>query len=157
MAAKVSAGLIPYRFTRGTLEVFIVHPGGPLWKNRDLGAWSIAKGEVDPGEALLDAARREFREETGVDLDGKFIELTPVRQAGGKRVQAWAIEAAIDADAIRSNTFSLEWPPRSGIHKAFPEIDRAAWFTAVEALERLLTGQRPLLAELQQKIGGVPE
>jgi len=152
MATKTSAGLLPFRFNAGVLEVFLVHPGGPYWKNRDRGSWSIAKGEIDDDEAPLAAARREFQEETGSAPDGAFVELTPVQQAGGKRVQAWAVQADIDAAGIRSNTFALEWPPRSGIQQQFPEVDRAEWFGVAEALSRILAAQRPLIEELQQRL-----
>ncbi|MEO6749922.1 MAG: NUDIX domain-containing protein, partial [Casimicrobiaceae bacterium] len=145
MAKKTSAGVLPFRFNAGELEVFLVHPGGPYWKNRDHGSWSIAKGEIDDGEAPLAAALREFQEETGSVIDGAFVELTPVQQAGGKRVQAWAMQADIDAAGIRSNTFVLEWPPRSGIRQQFPEVDRAEWFGVAEALSRILAAQRPLI------------
>ena len=155
VAAKISAGLLPFRRTTGVLEVFLVHPGGPFWKNRDLGAWSIAKGELDAGENPLQAARREFHEETGLSIDGEFIALAPIRQAGGKLVHAWAIERNFDAGAIKSNEFSLEWPPRSGVIRQFPEVDRGQWFGVAEALAHVLAGQRALIEELQQKIAGV--
>ena len=151
VAGKISAGILPFRRTQGVLEVFLVHPGGPFWKNRDLGAWSIAKGEVNAGEDLLQAARREFREETGLSLDGEFIALAPVRQTGGKLVHAWAIERDFDAGAITSNEFSLEWPPRSGVLRQFPEVDRGQWFSVADAAVRLLAGQRGLVEELQRK------
>lgn len=154
VAGKISAGLLPFRRTHGVLEVFLVHPGGPFWKNRDLGAWSIAKGEVASGEDLLHAARREFSEETGVTLDGEFIALAPVRQPGGKLVHAWAIEGDFDADVIASNEFTLEWPPRSGLLRQFPEVDRAQWFGVAEAGTRVLAGQRGLVDELQRMIAG---
>jgi predicted NUDIX family NTP pyrophosphohydrolase len=149
---KISAGILPYRAQQGVLEVFLVHPGGPFWKKRDLGAWSIAKGEVEEGEATLHAALREFREETGFAIDGEFIELAPVRQPGGKHVHAWAVHADIDAARISSNTFDIEWPPRSGTRRPFPEVDRAQWFAIPEALERVLRGQRGLIEELQRRI-----
>jgi predicted NUDIX family NTP pyrophosphohydrolase len=150
-AAKVSAGILLYRSSANGLEVLLVHPGGPFWAKRDLGAWSVPKGQVDGDEDMLEAAKREFREETGAQVDGKFIELTPLRQPSGKVVHAWAVEGDADASSITSNTFSMEWPPHSGESREFPEVDRAEWFTLAEARDKLLPGQRPLLDELIQK------
>lgn len=149
---KQSAGLLMFRRGRGELQVLLVHPGGPFWKNKDLGAWTIPKGEHDAGEEALVAAAREFREETGIEPRGPFIALTPVKQAGGKVVAAWAFEGDGDAGAIRSNTFSLEWPRGSGRFQDFPEVDRAAWFSLDEARRKVLRGQVPLLEELASKI-----
>jgi len=149
---KQSAGLLMFRRGRGELQVLLVHPGGPFWKNKDLGAWTIPKGEHDAGEEALVAAAREFREETGIEPRGPFIALTPVKQAGGKLVAAWAFEGDGDAAAIRSNTFSLEWPRGSGRFQDFPEVDRAAWFSLDEARRKVLRGQVPLLEELASKI-----
>ena len=151
-AAKLSAGILLYRMSVRGPEVFLVHPGGPFWAKRDLGAWSVPKGEVDGDEDLLEAAKREFREETGAQIDGEFIALAPLRQPSGKTVRVWAVEGEIDAAAITSNTFSIEWPPRSGALREFPEVDRAGWFPLAEAREKLLPGQRPFLDELVQKI-----
>jgi predicted NUDIX family NTP pyrophosphohydrolase len=148
---RLSAGLLLYRRRGPALEVLLVHPGGPFWRNRDLGAWSIPKGEAAPGEDLLGVARRELREEIGVEVDGAFLPLSPVRQAGGKLVHAWAVEADVDADAIVSNTFQMEWPPRSGRQQAFPEVDRAAWFDVDEARRRILGGQVALIDELTRR------
>jgi predicted NUDIX family NTP pyrophosphohydrolase len=145
--------MLPYRRREGRLEVFLVHPGGPFWAKKDKAAWSVAKGEVDQDEDLFDAAHREFAEETGITLAGTFLPLTPVRQASGKLVQVWAIEADIDPSAIRSNSFQLEWPPRSGQVRGFPEIDRAAWFDLAEARSKVHKGQVALLSELSEKIG----
>ncbi len=150
-AAKVSAGILLYRLSANGPEVFLVHPGGPFWAKRDLGAWSVPKGEVDGDEDMLEAAKREFREETGAQIEGSFIELAPVRQPSGKVVHAWAIEGDADASSITSNTFSIEWPPHSGESREFPEVDRAEWFTLAEARDKLLPGQRPLLDELIRK------
>ena len=150
--AKTSAGILLYRFTRNGPEVFLVHPGGPFWAKRDLGAWSVPKGEVDGDEDLLEAAKREFNEETSQRVDGDFIELAPVRQPRGKVVRAWAVEGEIDAASIASNTFAVEWPPKSGKMRDFPEIDRAEWFALAEAREKILPGQRPLLDQLIEKI-----
>ena len=149
---KQSAGLLMFRRGRGELQVLLVHPGGPFWKNKDLGAWTIPKGEHDAGEEALVAAAREFREETGIEPRGPFIALTPVKQSGGKVVAAWAFEGDSDAAAIRSNTFSLEWPRGSGRFQDFPEVDRAAWFSLDEARRKVLRGQVPLLEELASKI-----
>jgi predicted NUDIX family NTP pyrophosphohydrolase len=150
MAGKSSAGLVLYR--RGLLagEVFLVHPGGPFWQAKDLGAWSIPKGELAPDEDPLDAARREFTEETGLDISGEFRPLAPIRQPSGKTIHAWAVEGDCDPAAITSNTFSIEWPPRSGTVRKFPEIDRAAWFALDEARERITKGQRGFLDQLRQ-------
>lgn len=145
---KRSAGVLAWRRRAGALEVFLVHPGGPFWAKKDEGAWSIPKGELAEGEEPLAAARREFLEETGLALVGDFRALPPVRQAGGKTVLAFAVEADLDPDAIRSNLFSMEWPPRSGRQAQFPEVDRAAWFTLEQARVKLLAGQRPLLDAL---------
>lgn len=150
--ARKSAGLIMYRRREGRLQVFLVHPGGPFWKDKDLGAWSIPKGEYPPEEDPLSAAKREFQEETSFKADGPFMELTPVTQPGGKVVQAWAFEGDCDPTAVKSNTFWMEWPPRSGKRQAFPEVDRAAWFDLEEAKERILKGQVGLLVELQHKL-----
>lgn len=145
---KRSAGVLAWRRRAGGLEIFLVHPGGPFWAKKDEGAWSIPKGEIAEGEDPLAAARREFLEETGLALDGDFRALAPVRQAGGKTVLAFAVEAELDPGAIRSNLFSMEWPPRSGRQAQFPEVDRAAWFTLEQARVKLLAGQRPLLDAL---------
>lgn len=146
--AKVSAGLLVYRKRQGTLEVLLAHPGGPFWANRDSGAWSIPKGEVDAPEPPLDAARREFHEETGFTVSGNFTALRLLRQPGGKVVHAWAVEGDCDAAQMRSNTFRMEWPPRSGKQQEFPEIDRVEWFSIDEALRRILPGQAGFLREL---------
>ncbi len=129
-------------------EVLLVHPGGPFWAKKDLGAWSVPKGEFTAGEDALEAARREFEEETGFPLSGRFIQLAPVKQSGGKVVQVWAVEGDCDASAVRSNTFSMEWPPRSGKEQEFPEIDRAEWFTIDVAKQKILKGQIPFIEEL---------
>jgi predicted NUDIX family NTP pyrophosphohydrolase len=146
--AKKSAGLLLYRRRAHGPEVLLVHPGGPFWAKKDVGAWTIPKGELSPGEDALDAARREFREETGRDVTGEFVPLGECRQAGGKIVVAWAVEAEFDAAAIESNRFEMEWPPRSGRRRSFPEIDRAQWFSLEEARQRINKGQAPLLDAL---------
>lgn len=150
MAAKQSAGILLYRKTGRKTEVFLVHPGGPFWKNKDAGAWTIPKGEFDDGEEALAAAIREFKEETGVDLAGDFVALAPVVQKGGKKVYAWAIAGDIDAGALQSNSFSLEWPPKSGKMNSFPEIDRGAWFTLAQAKEKINPAQIGFLAQLEE-------
>jgi len=150
---KNSAGLLMYRSRDGALELFLVHPGGPFWAKKDLGAWSIPKGELAPGEDPLESARREFHEETGCLVDGPFHQLTPVKQAGGKIVHAWAVQGNCDAAQIISNTFSIEWPPHSGKQQEFPEVDRAAWLGIEAAKEKLLKGQLPLIDELQRLLG----
>lgn len=148
--AKQSAGLLPYRIVSGRLEVFLVHPGGPYWARKDDGAWSIAKGEFQEGEDPLAAARREFEEETGFRPAGEVLALEPVRQSGGKKVYAWALEADLDPSAVKSDTFSMEWPPGSGRRQEFPEVDRAAWFEIGEARRKILASQVPLLDQLER-------
>ena len=152
MMGKSSAGLLLYRIHEAAIEVLLVHPGGPYWKNKDEGAWSIPKGEFLPGEAPIVAARREFFEETGVAIKGQLYALKPLRQAGGKIVHAWAVEGDLDPATIVSNTFEIEWPPRSGRLQSFPEIDRGAWFTLPAAARKILRGQVPLLEELAQML-----
>jgi predicted NUDIX family NTP pyrophosphohydrolase len=149
---KQSAGLLVYRMRAGNIKVFLVHPGGPFWKNKDAGTWSIPKGEYVDSEDPLAAAIREFREETGIEIAGEFVPLAPVKQRGGKVVHAWAVRGDFDAAQVTSNTFSLEWPPRSGKMVEFPEIDRAEWFTLDAAFEKINIGQRPLIDEMQGMI-----
>jgi predicted NUDIX family NTP pyrophosphohydrolase len=154
---KRSAGLLFYRWGPIGLQVLLVHPGGPFWARKDAGAWSVPKGECDDAEDPLQAARREVTEELGTCPDGGSpLPLAPVRQAGGKQVLAWAIEADFDAASLRSNTFSIEWPPRSGRQQSFPEVDRAAWFDLDEARHKLLSGQVPLLDQLTALTGNPP-
>ncbi len=139
-----------YRRAGANLEVLLVHPGGPYWQKKDDGAWSIPKGELDEGEDAEDAARREFAEETGVTISGTLDLLGEIRQRGGKRVIAFAVEGDIDVQAISSNTFEIEWPPKSGRMQSFPEVDRAEWFDLQSAHAKLLEGQRPLLVRLAE-------
>ena len=152
--AKTSAGLLVYRRRDGALEVLLVHPGGPFWARRDLGAWSIPKGEIGVAEQPLDAAQREFQEETGFTVAGEFLPLPAIRQPGGKVVLAWAVEGDCDPAQLRSNTLPLEWPPRSGRMQEFPEIDRAAWFGMDEARRRILPGQAGFLDQLAALVTG---
>ncbi|MGQ0810698.1 MAG: NUDIX domain-containing protein [Nitrospiraceae bacterium] len=147
---KRSAGIVLYRMRGGALQVFLVHPGGPFWRNKDEGTWSIPKGEFEEGDDPLAAARREFQEETGVEVSGEFRALSPLKQPSGKVVYAWAVEGDCDPANIVSNTFSMEWPPRSGKQQAFPEVDRAEWFSLSQAHSKLLPGQRGFLEQLQR-------
>lgn len=139
-----------YRRKNGMLEFFLVHPGGPFFKEKDDGVWTIPKGEIEIGEETLAAARREFREETGFFVEGSFAALTPIRQRSGKVVHAWAVEGDCDAEKIKSNTFALEWPLHSRKYRTFPEVDRAGWFTMVEAKQKINPAQIPLLEEVRE-------
>jgi len=144
-----SAGLLVYRIHKGAPEVLLAHPGGPFWARRDEGAWTIPKGLRGPDEEPLAAARREFAEETGTSVDGTFHDLGTFKQPGGKRISIWAVEGDLEPDHFVSNTFEIEWPPRSGRLRRFPEIDRAAWFAVPEALKKIVTGQRPAIEKLR--------
>ena len=146
MATK-SAGILVYRRNKGGVEFLLVHPGGPFWAKKDLSAWSIPKGEFLDEEDALAAARREFEEEIGQPVSGDFLELTPIKQKSGKTVYAWAVEADIDTTNIQSNTFEMEWPPKSGKMKRFPEIDKAEWFTLPNAKEKINESQYRLIEE----------
>jgi len=150
MASKKTAGILLYRIRETELEVLLGHPGGPFWTKKDDAAWSIPKGELEENEDPLQAAKREFHEETGVAVAGNFIPLTPLKQRSGKVVLAWAVEGDCDADNIKSNMFSIEWPPRSGKREEFPEMDRASWFTMAAAKRKILPGQLGFLDELEQ-------
>jgi len=150
---KRSAGILLYRFIDGTLQVLLAHPGGPFWARKDTGAWTIPKGEFEDEDALA-AARREFAEETGSSVDGDFVALTPCVQKNGKVVYAFAVEGDLDATAITSNQFEMEWPPGSGKRREFPEIDRAEWFTLEAAREKINPAQQALLVELREKLNG---
>lgn len=147
---KRSAGLLMYRWHDGQLEVFLVHPGGPFWAKKDLGAWSISKGEYVEGELALEAARREFEEETNFTAQGDFLELGTVQQAGGKVVSAWAFEGDCDPSKLISNRCEIEWPPRSGRKIEIPEVDRGDWFSIAEAKQRILKSQAPFLERLSR-------
>ena len=147
---KTSAGLLMYRRSGGAIEVLLVHPGGPFWAKKDLGAWSVPKGECEPAEDELEAARREVNEETGLAPGGPFTPLQAVKQPSGKLVVAWIVKFDCDPATIRSNTFSLEWPPKSGRKADFPEVDRAEWFSLQEARARIQPGQLSLLDQLER-------
>jgi predicted NUDIX family NTP pyrophosphohydrolase len=163
MPKQQSAGLLMFRRRRGRTEVLLAHPGGPYWQGRDEGSWTIPKGGLNEGESALEAARREFAEETGLSPPepdgagaggpGRYLALTPLRQRSGKLVHAWAFEGDCDASAVRSNTYKAEWPPRSGRWAEFPEIDRAGWFGLEEARAKLLPGQRGFIDELARRLG----
>lgn len=146
----VSAGILVHRTRDDGPEVLLGHPGGPFWRTRDLGSWSVPKGLVDAGEAPLAAAVREFREETGLEISGAFRPLAPLRQRGGKLVLCWAIEADLDLSNFAPGEFEMEWPPRSGRTRRFPEIDKVRYFGVKEAIERILPSQIPLIREALQ-------
>jgi predicted NUDIX family NTP pyrophosphohydrolase len=150
---KRSAGLLLYRVRGDALQVFLVHPGGPFWTGKDIGAWGIPKGEAEADEDLLAVARREFEEETGCVPGAPPRALTPVRQPSGKIVYAWAVEGNCDPDSMTSNTFSMEWPPKSGRVQEFPEIDRAGWFDLPTARRKISKGQLGLLDQLERLVG----
>ena len=152
MPRKQSAGLLLFRKVAGSLEVMLVHPGGPLWARKDEGAWSIPKGEVEPDEDALAAARREVEEETGARPSGTFIALSPVRQTGGKIVHVWAVESDFDPARLKSNLFEMEWPPKSGNRRSFPEVDRAAWFDLLTAEKKILPSQAVVLQHLRERL-----
>jgi len=151
-ARQVSAGVLAFR-RRPELEVLLAHPGGPFWAKKDAGAWTIPKGLVEPGDELIDAARREFTEETNLVAQGDMIELAPVVQKSGKLVHAFALEADFDISQFVSNTFALEWPPKSGRQQSFPEIDRIAYFALPMAKLKIIAYQRPLLSDLEKRVG----
>ena len=146
---RISAGLLMYRIKEGTIEVLLAHPGGPFFHNKDDGVWSIPKGEPNADEDLLLTAQREFEEETGVKPTAQFLPLRPIQQKGGKTVYAWAFEGDCDPAAVRSNTFTMEWPPKSGRQTEFPEIDRAEFFDLAEARKKIKAGQESLIDELE--------
>jgi predicted NUDIX family NTP pyrophosphohydrolase len=149
---KRSAGILLFR--RSThLELFLVHPGGPVWARKDDGVWSLPKGEYSEDEDALHAARREFQEETGISIDGDFLPLGELRQPSGKLITAWALEKDVDPTLVKSNLFPMEWPPKSGKTQEFPEVDRAAWFPVSQARTKLLKGQIAFINRLAQKLG----
>jgi predicted NUDIX family NTP pyrophosphohydrolase len=149
--AEISAGILAFRRKNG-LEVLLAHPGGPFWTNKDDGAWTIPKGLAEPGADLFATAQREFAEETNLAAAGDFVPLTPVTQKSGKIVHAWAVEADFDLATFASNTFEIEWPPKSGRSQHFPEIDRIAWFAVPAAMVKIVAYQRPFILELQTRI-----
>lgn len=148
---KQSAGLLVYRKNKGSVEVLLAHMGSPWWAKKDIGAWSIPKGEIEENEDALETAKREFTEELGLQVPaGELIELGSVKQHNNKSVQAWAVEADMDASSIKSNTFKTQWPPRSGKIQEFPEVDRAEWFTLAEAAQKAVRGQAGLFEKLAE-------
>lgn len=153
---KQSAGLLMYRRRGKTLQVLLVHPGGPFWDKKDIGSWSMPKGEFSQDEDALKAARREFEEETGFLPTGNFIRVGAIKQPSGKLIHAWAFEGDLDAKKIKSNTFSVEWPPQSGKQQEFPEVDRAEWFTIETAREKIIKGQVEFLDELLHVLESEP-
>ncbi|MEO8854774.1 MAG: NUDIX domain-containing protein [Ginsengibacter sp.] len=149
--AKKSAGLILYRIKDDVIEILLVHPGGPFWQKKDLGSWSIPKGEVEDGEEMLKAAFRETEEETGFNFEENHpLALNPVKQKSGKIIYAFALKADVNVGNIKSNLFEMEWPPRSGKKQSFPEVDRAEWFPIEEAKKKIVPGQIPILEQLEQ-------
>ncbi len=152
MPPPLSAGILLFRQREGGTEVLLIKPGGPFWRNKDAGAWMIPKGKIEPGEAAAEAALREFEEETGTRLTAVPFPLTRVRQAGGKIVEAFAVEGNLDCDAIRSNDFEVEWPPRSGKRELYPEVEQARWMTLAQARKMMLPSQLPLLDALEAKL-----
>jgi len=151
--AKTSAGLILYRMQSGKLEVLLVHPGGPFWGKKDEGAWFVPKGELNVGEEPLAGAKREFEEETGLKPEGEFLALGSVKQKSGKTIVAWAFEGDCDPSSIKSNTFTIEWPPKSGRQQEFPEIDRAGFFTVTQAKAKMHPVEYPLVLRLHELLG----
>jgi predicted NUDIX family NTP pyrophosphohydrolase len=151
--AKISAGILLFRRRPAGAQVLLVHPGGPFWANKDDGAWSMPKGLAEQGEDALAAAKREFYEETGLEVDGEFIELGSHKQKSGKTILAWGHEGDFEPASLKSNSFSMEWPPRSGKTAEFPEVDRADWFALDEALVKVTTGQSAIIRALAKKLG----
>ena len=151
---RLSAGLLTYRIKDGVTQVLLAHPGGPFFVNKDAGVWSIPKGEPETDEDLLVTAQREFEEETGIKPSGPFVPLKPIKQKGGKVVHAWAFEGDCDPASVKSNTFTMEWPPHSGRQQEFPEIDRAEWFDLATARKKIKAGQEALIEELATIVKG---
>jgi predicted NUDIX family NTP pyrophosphohydrolase len=153
IVAKKSAGILMFRQKNGQTEVLLAHPGGPFWKNKDAGAWTIPKGEIGDEESLA-AAKREFFEETGFPVEGDFIPLKSIVQKNGKLVQAWAVEGDLETSLVKSNEFELQWPPKSGKRMMVPEVDRAEWFSVEDAVEKINPAQAALVRELESKLKG---
>lgn len=153
---RVSAGLLMFKRSDSRVDVFLVHPGGPFWQKKDQGSWSIPKGEYTEGEDPLEAAKREFEEETSMKPEGEFVSLDDIKQPSGKIITAWAFEGDCSPEEIRSNVFSMEWPPKSGQMKEFPEVDRGAWFSLDDARDRIQKGQIGFLDRLGSRINYVP-
>ncbi len=151
---KRSAGILVFRRKSNSVEYLLAHPGGPFYAKKDESSWSIPKGEIEGSEDPLEAAKREFNEETGIKLSGEFIELKVVKQSGGKLIHTWAIENNADVSKFKSNEFEIEWPPKSGKHAKFPEIDRLEWFNYDDARKKILKGQIPVLDELKNLLDG---
>jgi predicted NUDIX family NTP pyrophosphohydrolase len=151
--AKISAGILLFRRRPAGVEVMLVHPGGPFWAKKDARAWSIPKGLTNEGEDWLAAAKREFLEETGMAIDGEFLDLGAHKQQSGKTVVAWALEGDFDTKLLKSNTFSIEWPPHSGRMAEFPEVDEAAWYSIDEAMDKINKGQKPIIEVLVERLG----
>jgi predicted NUDIX family NTP pyrophosphohydrolase len=149
---KQSAGIIPYKMVKKQLFFFIAHPGGPLYRKKDNGFWSIVKGEIEEGEEPIKCAIREFKEETGISIKGDLMPLTPVKQKSGKLVRAWAVEQDIDPEDAKSNMFQMEWPPKSGTMAEFPELDKFEWFNAQTTVEKLIPAQTPLVYEVMDRL-----
>lgn len=149
---KISAGILLYRLNNSDPEVLLVHPGGPFWKKKDKGTWSIPKGEIEPNEDLLQAAIRETEQETGIKSQGKFIALSPLKQKSGKIIHAWALQGNFEPSDFKSNAFEIEWPPKSGKKKAFPEVNETSWFSIAEAKLKIVPGQIPFITELENLI-----
>ena len=147
-----SAGILCYRYHDQTLEVFLIHPGGPFWAKRDEGAWSLPKGLINPGENAMDAAKREFNEETGFEVVGELIELGQLTQPSKKIVHAWAVKMDLDASQLKSNTFSMEWPKDSGFIREYPEVDRGEWFSLARAKQKITPGQAPFLDRMLERL-----
>jgi predicted NUDIX family NTP pyrophosphohydrolase len=154
---RLSAGLLMFRRVNSGVDVFLVHPGGPFWQKKDLGSWSIPKGEYAEGDDPLEAAKREFEEETGLRPNGEFISLDEIKQPSGKVITVWALEGDCSADEIRSNTFSMEWPPKTGPMQQFPEVDRASWFSVEEARDRIVKGQIGFLDRFISRFQYIPK
>lgn len=150
---KQSAGILPYKFVKGQVFFFIAHPGGPFYRKKDDGWWSIVKGEMEEGEEPLQAAIREFKEETTLPITGNFLALTPRKQKSGKLVHIWAIETDFPTEAIKSNLFQLEWPPKSGNMAEFPELDKFEWFDVATTIKKLLPSQVPFVEEVLERLG----